>query len=351
MTVGQGGAVPAPGDVTSGAAGGSSIQSLAQLLGGIPGQTSSSGWTAQTGGALGQLPSGAGLQYGGDLAGIPYQVWNQASVILGYDTRQAFLDYQRQYDPAGFETKTANEAETFLNVLLGAAAQSPTGWVVRRAEEYWASTYGGQMPQSVVDQIIQTVAQGGPSLARVLQTATFSTTVGGSLPSAIKTIVDNAAAMDPSTRGQLVSQEQAALAQSRIKQYVDTFGRAPGLDQQQVVAMDQQRWNDFLNNQQYRSGMTLGQYTDARTALDNAGWMNWFGAQPSDQDVKWAMGRSPEDITARIDQSPYSRIPGMNIGTYKGYSTEGDTISKALFGASLPDSLIKDMHNAGIKPS
>jgi hypothetical protein len=369
VTLGQGGAVTDPSDASGqqGSTGTSNpIGSLQQLLGATPGQTgSSSSWTAQTGGPLGETSLGVGLGYGGDLYGIPYQVWNSVSTILGYDARQAFLSYIQSSDPAGIDLGgltggqnamgqtqvQENEAETFLNTMLNAAMANPQNWVIRRAQEYWSATYGGEMPQSVVDQIQQAIAQGGQGMARMLAGATLTTTVSGQLPSFVKTIVDNAAAMDPSTKGQLVSQEEATLATSRVKQYVDTFGVAPSLDQQQIVGMDQQSWTDYMNDQQYRSGMTLGQYTNARTALDNAGWENWFGGQPSDSDVKWAMGKSAEDITARIDQSPYAPIPGMNIGTYQAFSTEGNSISTALFGSSLPDHLIKAMSDAGIKPS
>lgn len=362
MTLGQGGAVTDP-SLTQGAAAqpaGNSLQQLAQQLGASPTGTGSS-WTAAIGSPLGQAASGAGLQYGGNLGGIPYNVWNSVSTILGYDARQAFLDYVHQSDPAGIATgatpdqttglsTSTNEAETFLNTMLGAAMANPQNWVIRRAQDYWAQNYGGELPASVIAQITQAVAAGGPSLLRTLQSGLFTTTTGGTLPNFVKDIVDNAAALDPSTKGQAVEKEQAAIGQQRLKQYVDTFGHAPALGVAQLAGMDSNSWQDYLNNQQYRSGMTLGQYTDSRTLLDNAGWMHWFGGQPSDADVKWAMGKSNEDITARIDQSPYSAIPGMNIGTYKGFSTEGDTISKALFGASLPDHLIQAMSNAGIKP-
>jgi hypothetical protein len=385
VTLGQGGVVPAPSD-TSGQQGSTGtsnpIGSLQQLLGATPAQAGgTSTWAPQIGSPLGETSQGVGLGYGGDLYGIPYQVWNSVSTILGYDARQAFLSYVQASDPAGIDLSLTsappstssrgpvtigpggvgsaqsqtkiqeNEAETFLNTMLNAAMANPQNWVIRRAQEYWSSTYGGEMPQSVVSQIQQAIAQGGPGMARMLAGATLTTTVSGQLPSFVKTLVDDAAAMDPSTKGQMVSQEQAALASSRMKQYIDTFGVAPGLDQQQVVAMDQQGWTDYMNNQMYRSGMTLGQYTDARTLLDNAGWVHWFGSQPGDTDVKWAMGKSPEDITARIDQSPYQKIPGMNIGTYKGFSTEGDSISKAVYGSSLPDHLIQAMWNAGIRPA
>lgn len=363
MSLGQGGAIiPAAGDnpaaqPTSTAA--PNIQQIQSLLAGTGAGQGAGGWTPQAGGALSQISSGAG--YGSALAGVPYDVWNQASLILGYDARRAFTDYVRSADPAGIEfggkmdpatglSYSTNEATTFLEGLLGAAQKTPQTWVLQRAREYWTQTYGGELPAAVASKITAAVASGGVTMKDILGKSALSTTSTGALPSFIKDIVDTSAALDPSTRQSAVDREKAAVAQSRLKSYIDTFGRAPTLSQTDLAAMDNNTWNDYLNNQQYKSGMTLGQYNDARTLLDNAGWQHWFGKAPSDADVKWAMAKAPEDITARIDQSSYDRIPGMKIGEYKGFATVSDKVSKSIYGYSTPDHLVKAMWDSGIRP-
>jgi hypothetical protein len=153
------------------------------------------------------------------------------------------------------------------------------------------------------------------------------------------------------TSGVTPEQSAARSAQvAAIQSYMAIYGSMPNQSQiNELAGMNQASMQNWMDQQPYH-GVTYGQFNDTQKRLNGAGWMTWFGHDPGDNDIKWAIGKSDQDITARIDDSNYTPIPGMKIGGYKAYSKAGDDLSMRLYGYSTPDHLINLMHQAGIKP-
>lgn len=98
------------------------------------------------------------------------------------------------------------------------------------------------------------------------------------------------------------------------------------------------------------TSMNYGTYSAVSSELTTQ-WQEYFGRDPSKQELLWAVGKSPEDITSFINNSQ-SSIPGMTIGRKNDYSsfidslgTSGASSTTHAFSGTLDDSLIKELHS------
>lgn len=98
------------------------------------------------------------------------------------------------------------------------------------------------------------------------------------------------------------------------------------------------------------TSMTYGTYSAVSNELTTQ-WQEYFGRDPTQKELLWAVGKSPEDITSFINNSQ-SSIPGLTIGRKNDYEsfidslgTSGASSTTHAFSGTLDDSLIKDLHS------
>jgi hypothetical protein len=99
-------------------------------------------------------------------------------------------------------------------------------------------------------------------------------------------------------------------------------------------------------------GMTYGAFTAANSQLTPL-WQQYFGHDPTPQQLKWAVGKSSQDITDFIDNSQ-SSVPGVTIGVKNNYETFINSLDQAntqgasgmhTFSSGIDDSMIKQLHD------
>lgn len=105
----------------------------------------------------------------------------------------------------------------------------------------------------------------------------------------------------------------------------------------------------YIDNQQMPgTHMTYGAYTAASSQLTPL-WQQYFGKDPTNAELSWAVGKSPEDITDFIDNSP-SAIPGVTIGVKNDYESFINSLDTAdpqgnhAFSSQVDDSMISQLH-------
>jgi hypothetical protein len=103
------------------------------------------------------------------------------------------------------------------------------------------------------------------------------------------------------------------------------------------------------------AGMTYGAYHSALAALNDQNWAGLFGKPPSTAEIRWAVGKSGEDISSFINNSQ-SSIPGITIGEKNDYETFIDGLDKGSanghgLSAQIDDSMISDLHSQITKAS
>jgi hypothetical protein len=105
----------------------------------------------------------------------------------------------------------------------------------------------------------------------------------------------------------------------------------------------------YIDNQPMPGyNMTYGAFTAASSQLTPL-WQQYFGHDPTPTQLKWAVGKSSQDITDFIDNSA-SSVPGVTIGVKNNYETFINSLDTSgatthAFSAGVDDSLIKSLHD------
>lgn len=111
-----------------------------------------------------------------------------------------------------------------------------------------------------------------------------------------------------------------------------------------LVRGTQQDFTDWERRQPYR-GMTYGTYQDT---LQNIGsmWQQTFGTQPDDKAIRYAAGKSQQDIQTWVNGLPSKLAPDINVGRYNALSQLVDTVSNQFFGGPADPSMVVNVGQA-----
>jgi hypothetical protein len=91
------------------------------------------------------------------------------------------------------------------------------------------------------------------------------------------------------------------------------------------------------------SGMTFGSYNQAYKNMQ-APWMENFGKDPSNPELKRFGGWSPTEIQDWINTQPSKQNPSMTIGQRNAYVDFGDKESQKLFGTTMDSRMVDLVH-------
>lgn len=291
----------------------------------------------------GSLTHGLGPEAGPERAGI----WQRAYMQPGLGGAAPTVANEGQWfndQIANYAPQLAAAAINQMSINMGTGALSPVQMSQITAAVASNPAMAKDLGQNLAGLLSSTA---GLSLGSIFNIVRNYGPIGGALPADIAT---GLGMQLPGTAASTVQTAITGRQSSAIKAYMQIYGKAP--DQatiNRLAGMDDASLANWQDEQPYH-GTTYGTYNAVQREFINAGWQTWFGHDPSDADIKWGVGKSAEDITARIDDSNYTPIPGMKIGGYKAYSKAGDDLSTRLFGYSTPDHLISLMRDAGIKP-
>ncbi len=278
--------------------------------------------------------------------------------ILGYDPRPAYQAYlqqmqlqQSQYsgrdqanDPIGFNdwfsAQAINSGTYGISNLLQAAYANATGQEMPPALQQQAYRIINQLPSTVQQEIL--AAGGTDYLAG--GTTNVSKLLGSIGP--LQNFLYGASGGAAGSQILTPAQSRAQTLQNQLaSQYQSIFGHEPSASQLSAMStMNNSDLTNYLNNQQYKMGLTYGQWTVAESNI-NKQYMNYFGRNATDQEVAWANGKSADDIQSHIMTSP-SRVDGLSMGQYTNYHNMLSSESARMFGYDAPDEMIKAFHTA-----
>ena len=222
---------------------------------------------------------------------------------------------------------------------------------------YWASQYMLNKAQAI------------SSKGLFDQTGTYASSLLGTLPSSILTYTGGSGTGTGSLGtggivGTYVQAHPSAFLQGETisnqiaQDFQNKLNRAPTAADFAALGKDPapQEITAYIDNQPAPGapGMTYGAYSSAVSSLTPM-WQQYFGKDPSISELRWAVGKSPEDLQSFINNSS-SSIPGVTIGQKNDYQTFIDGFDKGTGGghglsAGIDDSLIKDLHTQITKAS
>jgi len=150
-----------------------------------------------------------------------------------------------------------------------------------------------------------------------------------------------------SAPGSVVSQQNLISSKRNSVQsdFYNKLGRMPSSAQiDQMVNMGADALSQYLGSQTYKLGLTLDQYHQASSQMNNL-YMQYFGRDATDQEIAWGHGKSQDDITNHVLDSP-SRVDGLTVRKFNAYKNALDQVSQQEFGYEAPDEMIKALHDA-----
>jgi hypothetical protein len=140
-------------------------------------------------------------------------------------------------------------------------------------------------------------------------------------------------------------QRRQSLENTVSTQYQQATGHPPSQAQiNQMAGMNTIDLNKFLDAQPFKNGLTVGQWNDSVSRIDKY-YQQYFGRKANDQEITWASGKSDDQIQTHIMDSP-SRVSGLSMGQYTSYKGALDSVMQSNYGYQATDSLIKDFHHA-----
>ena len=293
-------------------AGGDPTQ-LAQLAGLTPQnlQTQYQAYTAGLQKAFANVPQGAGAY---TPLSLQQFAQNKAQTMMG--PWSAVLDaisaiYQSQY-----QQPLPPDLATQIITALNGMPQSQQSNVLYNAYQYMTNKASAQANKGLFDQTGTYAA----SILNALPSSILTYTAGtGTSTGALGTsgLVGTYAQVHPSAflQGETIQQGIAAAFQKALNR-APTAADVKALGANPTPAQIQ----TYIDNQPMPGyNMTYGAYQSASSQLTPL-WQEYFGHDPTAQQLKWAVGKSPEDVTSFINNSE-SSIPGMTIGVKNDYES------------------------------
>lgn len=282
------------------------------------------------------------------------------SSILGYDPRQAYNAYvaavaqQNNNYTGGHDIE--QQALPFDAWFTAQARNAGTYGIANLIQLQYANATGREITPAQSQQMYRVIAGLPPTTQQAILAAGGTDYLAGSssnvksLLSAIQPLQDFLYGTSSGVAGSApaLTPEQArqqSLKNSIASQYQSIFGKAPSDAQvNSMMGMNARDQQNYLNNQQYKMGLTYGQWTVAEGNI-NKQYMQYFGRNATDEEVAWANGKSVDDIQSHIMDSP-SRVDGLKMGQYMNYKQALDDESTKQFGYAAPDEMIKAFHTA-----
>lgn len=334
---------------------------------------------AQAGGNVNQLAQLAGMD--------PQLLQSQYQAYMAGMTK-AFAGAPQgvgAFTPLSLEQFAQNKAQTKMG---------PWAAVLESIEGIWTSQTNSPMPPDLINSVI-TALNGMPQSQQenVLyeaslymsnkanafankglfdQTGTLASAILGALPSSILgysptggTGTDTGSFTSAGIVGTalqsapfLVKQQTTSAIDSAFESALHRAPTAADLAALGPTPTDVQI-KQYIDNQPVSgTGMTYGAYSTASSNLTTL-WESYFGHAPSLAELKWSVGKSPEDIQSFINDS-HSSIPGITIGQKNDYETFIDGLDRGTsstqggthgLSAQIDDSLMQQLHNQVTKAS
>jgi hypothetical protein len=270
-----------------------------------------------------------------------------------YDVRDPEAQ-QAAYDARQAPKPTEQMALTYLQHSAAGAA----GIAMDNYARDWAYTYNEEMPADLRAQILAALQAAPQSVLDYLvqdneaSTSASSTTAGRTtIPQFVLDVESQWLAQHP-TPGSIASTE-AKVQQTRlsnfISDYTNRYGAAPDAGVlAKIPGMTEQDITTYLDTQAYRGGLNYRQYQDQLARLKPL-WQDAYGQAPSDQAIAWANGKSIDEITSMIDNSPsHVQVGGkpLSIGRYRTLKTQADKVSQQNWGTGATDDVVAAIHKA-----
>lgn len=283
---------------------------------------------------------------------------NVPTSILGYDPRQAYQAYVSAVNARPSTRDQANEALPFDAWFTAQAKNSGTYGIANLMQEQYANATGKEMTSAQQQQMYRVINSLPPTTQQALLAAGGTDYLAGGSTNVSRILgqiqplqnfiygASGGAAGSQATPTLTPAQQAQLSAENNARStYLSIFGRMPDDGTvKRMAGMNASDMQNFMNTQPYKMGLNYGQWTVSQGNINKL-YMQYFGRNADDNEVVWANGKSVDDITAHIMDSP-SRVDGLNMGKYLHYKDALDQEATKQFGYAAPDEMIKAFHTS-----